>query len=134
MTLTPREAEVLIELDREWSRPMDVGGRNGSDHSYILARLASKGVIERRRRNTLMNALGSSRGSYEYRIGSAEMTKRQQVKILRALEAGRLYANLYSAPEEATKAELRTVEHHRRDIAEAIELVRASLTPNVEKT
>jgi hypothetical protein len=50
-----------------WVRPMDIGGRDGSDHSAILKRLAAKGYAERRRRNSLMNALNSRRGSYEYR-------------------------------------------------------------------
>lgn len=121
MKLTLREQEVLNELDSEWSRPMDVGGRDGSDHSRVLKSLARKGVIERHRRNTLQNAFGSSRGSYMYRIGSIEMEKRQLAKIQKALEAGRLYANLYIAPEEATKAELRQVENHKRLINEVIE-------------
>lgn len=66
-TLTEREREVLADLSHEWARPMDLGGRNGSDHSRVLAALARKGVIERRRRNTLANMRGSTRGSYVYR-------------------------------------------------------------------
>ena len=66
--LTPRQAEVLDSLTTEdWVRPMDIGARDASDHSQVLAALVRLGLVERRRRNTLANALGSSRGSYEYR-------------------------------------------------------------------
>jgi hypothetical protein len=51
-----------------WFRPMDLGGRDGSPHSAILARLVKKGHVERRKRNTLANMLrGGGRGSWEYR-------------------------------------------------------------------
>lgn len=65
--LTPREAEVFYQVPECWARPMDIGGRDGSDHSAVLKRLVRKGYVEKRRRNTWMNMLGSSRGSYEYR-------------------------------------------------------------------
>jgi hypothetical protein len=66
--ITDIEREILDALDVEdWVRPMDIGGRNGSNHSNTLNRLVRKGLVERRRRGTLMNELGSSRGSYEYR-------------------------------------------------------------------
>lgn len=67
MELTEREQRLFAELDDKWVRPMDIGGSDGSDHSYTLRRLIAKGYVERRRRNSLMNALRSSRGSYEYR-------------------------------------------------------------------
>jgi predicted transcriptional regulator len=48
-------------------RPMDIGGRDASYHSATLKKLVEKGLVERKRRNSLMNALGSTRGSYVYR-------------------------------------------------------------------
>lgn len=65
--LTAREQAVLEDLPDDWVRPMDIGGRDGSDHSAILRRLALRGYAERRRRNTFANERGSRRGSYEYR-------------------------------------------------------------------
>ena len=66
--LTEREQEVLDELeDDRWLRPMDVGGRNRSHHSATLKSLVRKGYAVERRRDSLMNMLGSSRGSYVYR-------------------------------------------------------------------
>lgn len=70
-TLTERERKILDKLDEEWVRPMDVGGGSHSHHSATLNRLVEKGFAERRRRGSLMNALGSSRGSYVYRRKTA---------------------------------------------------------------
>lgn len=73
--LTVRESEILATLKmdwpNEWVRPMDIGGRNGSDHSRVLTALARKGHIERTRRDSLSNAFGSGRGSYVYRVEGA---------------------------------------------------------------
>lgn len=55
-----RDIEVLRELAsfkkqylqykeqgfKEWARPMDVGGSNGSHHSYTLAKLARRGFAD----------------------------------------------------------------------------------------
>jgi predicted transcriptional regulator len=70
--LSERQAEVLAELDADWVRPMDIGGRDAGDHSRVLRALVRKGLAEKRRRNTLANMLGSSRGSYVYRKAQAE--------------------------------------------------------------
>jgi hypothetical protein len=65
-SLTERQAGLLNELrragfrDDEWFRPMDVGGRDGSEHSNILRELCAKGFVERKRRNTS--------SSYLYRL------------------------------------------------------------------
>lgn len=69
--VSPFELELLQSLSwlpKVWARPMDLGGRDASKHSPALARLARRGLVLRRRRNTLMNMLGSHRGSYVYRI------------------------------------------------------------------
>lgn len=66
-SLTPREQRILDLLDDEWQRPMDLGGGNSTHHSATLRNLVKKGYAEKRRRDSLMNALGSSRGSYIYR-------------------------------------------------------------------
>jgi len=56
----------------EWSRPMDLGAWDGSGHSGRLKRLCEKGLVERKRRNSICNVLlNSARGSYEYRITDA---------------------------------------------------------------
>ena len=59
--LTQRETEVLRELDAEWVRPMDVGGRDGNDVSRTLTALVRKGYAEIKRR------AGHCRPSYLYR-------------------------------------------------------------------
>lgn len=65
MKLTPRQEEVLNELpDEGWWRPMDIGGRDGSDHSAVLASLVKKGLAERKHRG---GAVHISRASYVYR-------------------------------------------------------------------
>lgn len=66
--LTERDRDVLLCVPHDsFVRPMDIGGSNGSHHSPTLQKLARLGLIEQRRRNTLANAFGSSRGSWEYR-------------------------------------------------------------------
>ena len=57
--LTDRDLKVLDDLrwacDRApigwdgWVRPMDCGGRDGSDHSYRLRKLANLDLVERRK-------------------------------------------------------------------------------------
>jgi hypothetical protein len=56
--LNGRQAALLAELTNNWVRPMDVA---------TLKALVHKGFAECRRRDSLMNALGSARGSYVYR-------------------------------------------------------------------
>lgn len=65
---------MIIRADRgvEWSRPMDLGAWDASNHSARLRRLITQGLVERQRRNSICNVLlQSSRGSYEYRITEA---------------------------------------------------------------
>lgn len=57
--LTGRDLEILDDLRRAcdlapiswdgWVRPMDCGGRDGSDHSYRLRKLANLDLAERRK-------------------------------------------------------------------------------------
>lgn len=55
-----------------WSRPMDLGAHDGSNHSSRLKRMAAKGLVSRERRNSICNVLiKSARGSYVYRIADA---------------------------------------------------------------
>jgi predicted transcriptional regulator len=70
--LSDTEREVWDDLvawtyNFGWARPMDVGGRDASDHSRVLAKLVKLGLAERKRRPSIMNSLGSRRGSYLYR-------------------------------------------------------------------
>ena len=59
---------LLAEQPRRcWFRPMDVGGRDGSHHSYTLKRLVKKGFAEMRPRGTLINSLNGGLSSFEYR-------------------------------------------------------------------
>lgn len=65
---------MIIRANRgvEWSRPMDLGAWDASNHSARLRRLITLGFVERQRRNSICNTLlKSSRGSYEYRITEA---------------------------------------------------------------
>lgn len=65
MTLTARERELLADLPNdEWVRPMDIGGRDGSNHSYLLNRLVQKGYAERKDRG---GSLAGIRRSFVYR-------------------------------------------------------------------
>jgi hypothetical protein len=75
-TVTDRDLEVLVEMlrssgDERWLRPMDIGGVDGSDESYRMAKLARLGLAERARRNSIANELGGGRGSYVYRLTGA---------------------------------------------------------------
>lgn len=49
----------------EWAAPLDLGGTNGSPHSYVLSKLVDAGLVEFRRRGF------GPRGSKEYRITNA---------------------------------------------------------------
>lgn len=51
-----------------WVTPMLMGATDATHHSHTLRKLVGRKLVERRRRDTLMNVLGSSRGSYEYTI------------------------------------------------------------------
>lgn len=75
VSLTERQASFLAEIQAmgfdhgEWFRPMDIGGRNGSEHSAVLSELVPKGLIESRQRHS--SAWGSARGSKIYRLTEA---------------------------------------------------------------
>jgi hypothetical protein len=74
ITLTEERLDVLISLverGARWSRPMDIGGHNGSPHSRLLTDLCAMGLAERTLRPTLMNHIGSSRHSWQYRATAA---------------------------------------------------------------
>lgn len=73
--LTQRDRETLGELEtanrqrkslgiREWARPLDCGGMNGSHHSPTLNKLARLGYVEVHQRSSWCG----SRGSKEYRV------------------------------------------------------------------
>lgn len=69
MKLSESEREVLRELGppypgHEWFRPMDVGGTDGSHHSYTLRRLYERDLAERKDRGSLAGI----RPVYLYRI------------------------------------------------------------------
>jgi hypothetical protein len=63
--LTEKDREILHELvgqteaGVEWVRPMNLGARDGSDHSHRLLKMERYGFVEKKR-------YGSSR-SYQYR-------------------------------------------------------------------
>jgi hypothetical protein len=78
MGLSGDERELLTTLRDEcdhrathgaswWVRPMDLGGHDGSNHSYILSKLVKKGFADARQRGALVQ----SRGSKEYTISRA---------------------------------------------------------------
>lgn len=59
----------LEDAGTKWSRPMDLGAHDGSNHSARLKRLAAKGLVSRERRNSICNeVMRSARGSYIYSI------------------------------------------------------------------
>lgn len=73
MVINERDIEVLSDLRAavdnylqsgagNWVRPLDCGGRNGSDHSYRLSKLAKMGLAETRIRRS------GQRGSKIYTI------------------------------------------------------------------
>lgn len=67
-TLTGMQHEFLVDFylcgtdEDEWVRPMDIGGRNGSNHSALLRQLERDGYVESRARST------GIRGSKLYRL------------------------------------------------------------------
>lgn len=77
--LTEREQEVLGELcafrrafekydwHPEGARPMDVGGTNGSHHSYTLGKLVKKGLADHRKGLEWGKSSTRYRGSKQYR-------------------------------------------------------------------
>lgn len=76
--LTRRDLETLRAVaafkdttTSGWGAPMMAGGTDGSHHSATMAKLARKRLLNRRRRNSLANLLGSHRGSWEYQIAPA---------------------------------------------------------------
>lgn len=73
-----RDLEVLHDLsvskgeyEDGWCRPLDIGGHDGSDHSYRLTRLVHAGLADQRQRGALVG----SRGSKSYRINDAGRAK-----------------------------------------------------------
>ncbi len=64
--LSDREIDLLGDLIRQrgWSRPMDIGGYDGSDHSAVLARLVIKGYAEMKAHGGVM---GNARSGHRYR-------------------------------------------------------------------
>lgn len=73
--LSERQRELLTKIQHmgfepgEWFRPMDVGGRDGSDHSAVLAQLSKKGLLDMRWRTGPGGKW--ARGSKKYRLTSA---------------------------------------------------------------
>lgn len=67
-TLTETQHQFLADFylcgtdENEWVRPMDIGGRNGSNHSALLRQLERHGYVESRVRST------GVRGSKLYRL------------------------------------------------------------------
>lgn len=78
--LTEDDRDVLLCLNTEWLRPMDVGGHDGSHHSRVLAKLARKGLADRARRDSIANMIGGSRGSYIYRLSAEGLRVAQHLK------------------------------------------------------
>lgn len=71
--MKPREFEVLQNLDdTRWQRPMDVGGHDGSHHSYTLKRLVQQGWAEEKRGGGY--ARGRARHAFYYRRTPAGRT------------------------------------------------------------
>lgn len=74
LELTEAQRELMSALRSahsagvEWVRPIDLGGKDGSNHSQVLAQLVKRGLVERTKRNTLANMIGYGRGSYVYRV------------------------------------------------------------------
>jgi predicted transcriptional regulator len=87
--LADRDMQVLAEMlacsgDTDWLRPMDIGGRDASDESYRMAKLARLGLAERVRRNSIANDFGHGRGSYVYRLTGAGIVMCRNPKVSRA--------------------------------------------------
>lgn len=74
--LTENQSALLEQFDpadATWLRPLDLGGRDGSNHSAVLAQLARRGLVEVRQRSI------GARGSKLYRLtnrGRAELRRR----------------------------------------------------------
>jgi hypothetical protein len=79
--LTERERDVYGQLTADWVRPMDIGGRDSSDHSRVLASLVRKGLVERK---------GS--GSYRYRNPTYVAPPPVKTRFDRAIEFTRMLA------------------------------------------
>ena len=73
--LTEAQRDVLWQVESNWLRPMDMGGRDGSNHSGILAALVRKGLVEREQRSACY-----SRGSYLYRLTDAGRAAREAIR------------------------------------------------------
>lgn len=59
--LTKEQITCLHSLDtREFLRPMDIGGKDGSHHSNTLASLAKLGLVERKKRHAIHCTNGST--------------------------------------------------------------------------
>jgi len=60
--ISDRQREVLGSLAayRDWARPMDVGGRDGSHHSATLGQLARQGLAERKKLHAIYCYNGST--------------------------------------------------------------------------
>ena len=71
--LTETQFEVFSQFGAEtgWLRPMDLGGRNGSNHSAVLAALERRGLVESRQRR----GAPGYRGSKVYRLTLAGRTE-----------------------------------------------------------
>lgn len=72
-TFTDNERTVLYELsywyrkgDKRGVRPLDIGGRNGSHHSYTLTKLVKRGLVSRAQRSAF-----GGRGSFRYKLTDA---------------------------------------------------------------
>ena len=68
--LTENQVELLLQFDADirWLRPLDLGGRDGSNHSAVLAQLVGRGLVESKMRSP------GVRGSKLYRITPAGLT------------------------------------------------------------
>lgn len=71
MKLTEDQTWLLADLAyvNRWVRPMDLGGRDGSNHSNILRQLERKGLVESKQRGP-----NGARGSKLYRATAAGRT------------------------------------------------------------
>lgn len=67
--LTEIQFEVFRQFGSEtgWLRPMDLGARDGSNHSGVLAALERRGLVESRQRRGTQG----HRGSKVYRLTPA---------------------------------------------------------------
>ncbi|OKH83344.1 hypothetical protein EB73_07220 [Mycobacterium sp. SWH-M3] len=65
--LTANQIDMLRQFGSElrWLRPLDLGGRDGSNHSAVLAQLQRRGLVESKVRSH------GTRGSKLYRITPA---------------------------------------------------------------